>query len=88
MGEYRPSLKARASVIALAIPITIGEFGLQVLLGIDLWLLNALGTSIAADIKGDYVAAISLARLPNVVAYVLTAVLVPSIARALAAGER
>jgi O-antigen/teichoic acid export membrane protein len=59
-----------------------------VLLGIDLWLLNALGTSIAADIKGDYVAAISLARLPNVVAYVLTAVLVPSIARALGAGER
>ncbi|HUG04210.1 MAG TPA: polysaccharide biosynthesis C-terminal domain-containing protein [Steroidobacteraceae bacterium] len=88
MRAYRPSLKARASVVALAIPITIGEVGLQVLLGIDLWLLNALGTSIAADIKGDYVAAISLARLPNVVAYVLTAVLVPSIARALSAGER
>jgi O-antigen/teichoic acid export membrane protein len=88
MGAYRPSLKGSASIVALAIPITIGEFGLQVLLGIDLWLLNALGTSIAADIKGDYVAAISLARLPNVVAYVLTAVLVPSIARALGAGER
>ena len=88
MGAYRPSLKGSARVVALAIPITIGEFGLQMLLGIDLWLLNALGTSIAADIKGDYVAAISLARLPNVVAYVLTAVLVPSIARALGAGER
>ncbi|MEX2150316.1 MAG: polysaccharide biosynthesis C-terminal domain-containing protein [Steroidobacteraceae bacterium] len=88
MRAYRPSLKARASVVALAIPITIGEVGLQVLFGIDLWLLNALGTSIAADIKGDYVAAISLARLPNVVAYVLTAVLVPSIALALSAGER
>jgi O-antigen/teichoic acid export membrane protein len=88
MGTYRPSLKGSASIVALAVPITIGEFGLQVLLGIDLWLLNALGTSIAADIKGDYVAAISLARLPNVVAYVLTAVLVPSIARALSAGER
>ncbi len=87
MGAYRPSLKARASVVALAIPITIGEVGLQVLFGVDLWLLNALGTSIAADIKGDYVAAISLARLPNVVAFVLTAVLVPSIARALSAGE-
>jgi O-antigen/teichoic acid export membrane protein len=88
IGSYRPTLSAQAGVIALAIPITIGDVGLQVLLGIDLWLLNALGTAITADIKGAYVAAISLARLPNVVAHVLTAVLVPSIARALGAGER
>lgn len=88
MQSYRPSLAARSSLVALAVPITIGDFGLQIVLGIDLWLLNALGTSIAADVKGDYVAAISLARLPNVVAYVMTAVLVPSIARALSAGER
>src|SRR5688572_7521160 len=88
IGSYRPSISAQAGVIALAVPITIGDFGLQVLLGIDLWLLNALGTAITADIKGAYVAATSLARLPNVVAHVLTAVLVPSIARALGAGER
>ena len=88
MGAYRPSFAAKTSLIALAVPITIGDYGLQVLLGIDLWLLNALGTSIAADVKGDYVAATSLARLPNLVAYVLTAVLVPSIARALSEGER
>jgi O-antigen/teichoic acid export membrane protein len=88
MAAYRPSLAAKSSIIALAIPITIGDIGLQFLLGIDLWLLNALGATIAADIKGDYVAALSLARLPNVVAYVLTAVLIPSIASALGAGER
>jgi O-antigen/teichoic acid export membrane protein len=88
MAAYRPSLTAQASIVALAIPITIGDFGLQFLLGIDFWLLNALGASIGADIKGDYVAALSLARLPNIVAYVLTAVLIPSIASALSAGER
>ncbi len=85
---FRPSLAAKARIVALAIPITIGDFGLQALLGIDLWLLNALGTSIGADVKGDYVAALSLARLPNLAAYVLTAVLIPSIAHALSAGER
>ena len=88
MMQYRPSLVAKAGIIALAVPIAIGDFGFQMLLGIDLWLLNGLGTSIPADVKGDYVAALSLARLPSVIVFVLTAVLVPSIARALSGDDR
>jgi O-antigen/teichoic acid export membrane protein len=88
MAAFRPSLAAKASIIALAIPITIGDIGHQILLGIDLWLLNALGSVLPADVKGDYVAALSLARLPSVIAFVLTAVLIPSIARALGSDDR
>jgi O-antigen/teichoic acid export membrane protein len=88
MAAYRPRLTEKGVIIALAVPITIGDFGLQSLLGIDLWLLNALGASVPADVKGHYVAALSLARLPNIVTYVLAAVLVPSIARALGSGDR
>ena len=51
-------------------------------------MLNAVGTTVPATIKGDYVAALNVARIPNFVAFVMTAVLVPSISAALAAGDR
>lgn len=88
ISSYRPGLAEKASIIELAVPITIADLGLQLLLGMDLWLLNALGSSVPAVVKGHYVAALSIARIPNLVTYVLASVLVPSIARAIAGGDR
>ncbi len=85
---FRPTLVERATIMSLALPILVSDIGIQCLLGLDLWLLSALGTSIAAEARGVYVAALSLARGPNVLTFVLASVLVPSIARALSTGDR
>jgi O-antigen/teichoic acid export membrane protein len=85
---FRPTLVERATIMSLALPILVGDIGIQCLLGVDLWLLSAFGDSIAAEVRGDYVAALSLARVPNVLTFVLASVLVPSIARALSTGDR
>jgi O-antigen/teichoic acid export membrane protein len=53
-------------------------------LGLDLWALNVLGERVRPEIKGMYVAATSLARGLNLLVFVATAVMVPSIARAMA----
>jgi O-antigen/teichoic acid export membrane protein len=62
--------------------------GTQLLLSIDLWVLNTASAGVEPAEKGLYVAASNIARMPNVLAFVMTAVLVPSIARALADNER
>jgi O-antigen/teichoic acid export membrane protein len=80
----RPTLAERAPILALALPVLIADFGVQALLGVDLWLLNALGGHVPAETKGHYVAALNLARVPNLLAFVLATVLIPSIAKAIA----
>ena len=84
--SMRLNLSERAAVVAAAVPIMFGDVGVQGLLGIDLWLLSALGT-FTPEARGEYVAAMSLARGPNILAFVLVAVLVPLIARARSTGE-
>ena len=61
--------------------------GTQLLSAIDLWSLNAIGTEVADDVKGFYVAATMLARIPNLSAIVMTAVLIPSVGRATGMGD-
>jgi O-antigen/teichoic acid export membrane protein len=85
---FRPTLAERTTIMSLALPILVGDIGIQCLLGVDLWLLSAIDNSIAAEVRGDYVAAMSLARVPNVLTFVLASVLVPSIARAVSRGDR
>lgn len=85
---FQPTLVERAQIMALALPILLSDFGIQCLLGVDLWLLSAFSTPLEAEIRGDYVAALSLARVPNLLTFVLASVLVPSIARALSTGDR
>lgn len=85
---FRPRLRGVGPVVRLAVPIGLFALGTQLLLSLDLWALNALGRQVSDDVKGLYVAATNLGRLPNVVAFVMSAVLIPSIARALAAGDR
>jgi O-antigen/teichoic acid export membrane protein len=84
----RPTLTKRTVILALAWPVLLGDIGVQTLLGLDLWSLNALGGAIPAEVKGQYVAALNLARVPNMLAFVLASILMPSIARALADGDK
>lgn len=75
-------------IVALAVPIGLYIMGLQLVLNLDLWLLNALGLTVSEETKGIYVGALNVARMPKIVGWVLTAVLIPSVARALALGDR
>jgi O-antigen/teichoic acid export membrane protein len=85
---FQPTLSERTQIMALALPILLSDVGIQCLLGVDLWLLSAFSTPLDAEIRGAYVAALSLARVPNLLTFVLASVLVPSIARALSTGDR
>lgn len=82
---FDPSLTRR--ILALALPIGLTGVGTQLLTGVDLWSLGLFGQGIGEEVRGWYVAALNIARMPNVLAFVMTAVLIPSLARALAEGE-
>jgi len=82
--SFRPTIRDRRPILALAIPIGLFALGSQGLLSMDLWMLNALGSGISSEIKGLYVAATNLARIPNMTAFVASAVLIPSVSRAFA----
>lgn len=83
-ASFRPTLECYRPILGLAVPIGLFAVGSQGLLSMDLWILNALGTDVSSDEKGLYVAALNLARMPNVTAFVASAVMIPSIARACA----
>jgi O-antigen/teichoic acid export membrane protein len=74
-------------ILALALPIGLTGVGTQLLTGVDLWSLGLFGQGIGEEVRGWYVAALNIARMPNVLAFVMTAVLIPSLAGALAEGE-
>jgi O-antigen/teichoic acid export membrane protein len=87
-APLRLTLAQRTPIIRLAVPVALIALGTQTLMGVDLFVLNAASTAVGATIKGYYVAALNVARIPSFVAFVMTAVLVPSISAALAAGDR
>jgi O-antigen/teichoic acid export membrane protein len=74
-------------IFRLAVPVGVSLGGMQLLLSIDLWLLNVVGMGVPEEEKGLYVAALNLARMPNLLAFVMFAVLIPSIAHALATDD-
>lgn len=80
--SFVPTLRFQGTILRLAVLIGVFTVGAQGLLGVDLWSLGAVGTQVSADVKGIYVAARSVARLPNILAWAMMAVLVPSVARA------
>ena len=86
-APLRLTLAQRRPVIRLAVPVALISLGTQTVISIDLWMLNAVGTAVDDAIKGLYVAAVNVARIPNFVAFVMTGVLVPTIAAALAAND-
>lgn len=84
----RPSATEMQQLIGAAIPIYMSEVGMVLLMSIDLWALSALAVDLESEFKGLYVAALSLARAPNMLGYVLASVLIPVLSRTLAARER
>ena len=88
LEAFRLTLEEARPIIRLAIPVAIIALGTQALINVDLWVLNALGTQIEDTVKGFYIAASSVARIPNAIAFVMSSVLVPSVAHALARSDR
>ena len=85
-GPLRPTLAERRPILTLALPVALADLAMQTLLALDLWSLNALGAAVPLETRGQYVAALNLARIPNLLAYVLVSMLVPMISHALNAG--
>jgi O-antigen/teichoic acid export membrane protein len=78
---------AAPPILRLAAPVAWIALGTQLLLNMDLWFLGHAGADIGAKTGGYYVAAKNLARIPNLIAFVMNSVLIPSIAHAMAAGD-
>jgi O-antigen/teichoic acid export membrane protein len=84
----RPRLDGFRPLLRVAAPVAVAWAAAGLLSNLDLWALNAFGAAVAGEVKGWYTAALNLARLPNLLAFVATSILVPTIARALGAGDR
>ena len=87
-APLRLTLARRRPIIRLAVPVALISLGTQTVISVDLWVLNAVGTAVDDAVKGLYVAAVNVARIPNFLAFVMSAVLVPTVAAALAAGDQ
>lgn len=85
---FKPSLAETRQLISAAVPIYMSEIGMVLLMSFDLWALSALAPELSSESKGLYVAALSLARAPNMLGYVLASVLISVLSRAVAAGAR
>lgn len=87
-GILGPRFDGFGPILAVAAPVAVAWGASGLLSQLDLWALNAFGTGIVPEVKGWYTAALNLARLPNLLAFVATSILVPTIARALSAADR
>ncbi len=78
---------AARTILSLAAPMAIIALAAQLMLGMDQWLIGFFRAGVGEAIGGYYNAAKNLARFPNIMAFVLNAVLIPSIAHAVGRGE-
>jgi O-antigen/teichoic acid export membrane protein len=85
---FVPSLSNWRVVLQLALPVSLRGAGIQLLANVGLWALSAFGSAADQAAKGLYVAALSIARVPNVAVYGSTNVLIASVSSALVAGDR
>lgn len=85
---FRPTLAEARPILRLAVPVALLTAGTQILPALDLWVLSAVGADLPDAVKGTYLAALNAARIPGFLANAMASVLVPSIAAALAVGDR
>lgn len=83
-APFKLRLTEARLVLSVAGPASFIVMGSQVLLYFDLWGVHFFEAAASATAYGYYVAAKSLARIPNFTAFVANAVLVPSLAHAMA----
>lgn len=86
-GAWRFTFAELRPIVRLALPIAVTSMGSTILISLDLWMLSASGPAIDDVTRGHYVAAATIARIPNLVANAMAAVLLPSIAAALPVGD-
>jgi stage V sporulation protein B len=92
VGAEPPSfvIPARAlmyQLLSVALPIAIFDFTFQLVVSAHMWLLKRIGETPDVVI-GYYAAALNIARLPTMVATVLSGIILSSIAGALAADDK
>jgi O-antigen/teichoic acid export membrane protein len=75
------------TIVSLAGPMAVIALSAQLMLGMDQWLIGYFHAGVGQATGGYYIGAKNLARFPNLVAFVLNAVLIPSIAHAVGRGE-
>ncbi len=88
LRDIYPVLGLIKPILRLALPLGLFTSGLQVLFNLDLWCLKVLGQDLAEETIGIYIAAVNVAKLPLVVSFVMTAVLIPSLTRAEALNDK
>jgi O-antigen/teichoic acid export membrane protein len=86
-ASFRPTLRFAGLVFRWAVPVGLFILGTQLLFNLHLWCLKVVGRTLPEETIGVYVAAISVARLPNIASFALMAVLIPSISHALGGGD-
>jgi O-antigen/teichoic acid export membrane protein len=87
LESFRPTFRFSGLVFRWAIPVGLFTLGTQLVFNLHLWCLKVVGRALPEETIGTYVAAISVARLPNIASFALMAVLIPSISHALGRGD-
>jgi O-antigen/teichoic acid export membrane protein len=87
IGVLRPRLVEGRAILNLAAPVALRGVAVQLLSALDLWALGIAGAMVAPAERGFYVAAVSIARLPNIVVLGSTGMLIATLTRALADGD-
>lgn len=77
-----------ASLVRLAVPIGFYSFALPLLGWMNLWVLQAMSSPAEAVTIGIFVGALNIARVPGFALATMTAVVLPSVARAIAQNDR
>jgi O-antigen/teichoic acid export membrane protein len=88
LAPFRPTLVKARPILRLAPSMAAVAIGAQILPSVDLWVLGAVGAAGAKATMGFYVAAATIAKMPNFIANSVSAALLPSIAAALGTGDR
>lgn len=88
VGVLRPSLTRARAIWTFAAPVALRGVAGQLLTSLDLWALALAGAMVAPNERGFYVAAVSIARLPNIVVLGSAGMLIATLTRALAGGDK
>ncbi|UCF94168.1 MAG: oligosaccharide flippase family protein, partial [Desulfobacterales bacterium] len=85
--NIRPLAGYIRPIVTLALPMGLYTVGWLAIMHLDLWCLKIFGKAVPNEVYGFYVAATNIAKVPGVAAFSMTAVLIPSISKALGGND-